>query len=135
MPTRNLNDWMWAQACAMLEQAERVHRQFFRLAASERRHAVWEPPVDVFEDERELVVVVALPGAPGERIEVSAENGELVVRAEAPLPSCGARRSIHRLEIPYGLFERRIRLPSGELEAGTRELRDGCLVLTLRKRA
>jgi len=135
MPTRNPNDWMWAQACAMLEQAERVHRQFFRLAASERRHAVWEPPVDVFEDERELVVVVALPGAPGERIEVSVENGELVVRAEAPLPSCGARRSIHRLEIPYGLFERRIRLPSGELEAGTRELRDGCLVLTLRKRA
>ena len=55
--------WMWTQACELLDQAERRHRQFFRLAVSERTQAVWEPPVDVFEDEREIVVVVALPTA------------------------------------------------------------------------
>jgi hypothetical protein len=26
--------WMWAEACALLEQAERKHRQFFDLLAA-----------------------------------------------------------------------------------------------------
>jgi predicted component of type VI protein secretion system len=51
MSSRNSTDWMWSQACELIEEAERMHRQFFRLASSERTQAVWEPPVDVFEDE------------------------------------------------------------------------------------
>ena len=48
-------EWMWAQACDFIEQAERMHRQFFRLASSPRAQAVWEPPADVFENERSLL--------------------------------------------------------------------------------
>jgi HSP20 family molecular chaperone IbpA len=124
---------MWAQACELIEQAERMHRQFFRLTSTERTEAVWEPPVDVFEDEREVVIIVALPGVTEERIEVITESGELIVRAESRLPFAGSRRAVRRLEIPYGYFERRIRLPEASLEAGTRELADGCLILRLRK--
>jgi HSP20 family molecular chaperone IbpA len=40
---------------------------------------------------------------------------------------------IHRLEIPYGRFERRIELPAGRYDAVRRELIDGCLTLFLRK--
>ena len=133
MASRNPTDWMWAHAVELLEQAERMHRQFFRLSASERTQAVWEPPVDVFEDERELVIVVALPGVPADRIEVTSEAGALVVRAESPLPFSGSRRAVRQLEIPYGCFERRIPLPDLRLEAGTREVAHGCLILTLRK--
>ena len=133
MTTRNPTDWMWAQACEFIDQAERMHRQFFRLTSSERTEAVWEPPVDVFEDEREVVIIVALPGVTEERIEVTTESGELIVRAESRLPFAGSRRAVRRLEIPYGYFERRIRLPEELLEAGTRELADGCLILRLRK--
>ena len=95
--------------------------------------AVWEPPVDIFEDQFEVVIVVALPGVPADRVEVTTESGELVVRAESRLPFAGPRACVRRLEIPYGLFERRIRLPDAGLEAGTRELLDGCLILRLRK--
>ena len=133
MSSRDPTDWMWAQACDFIAQAERMHRQFFRLAASPRTQAVWEPPVDMFEDEREIVVVVALPGVSAERVEVTSEPGALVVRAESPLPFAGSRRVVRRLEIPYGWFERRIPLPEVRLEAGTRELADGCLILRLRK--
>ena len=56
MSSRNPTDWMWAQAVEFLDQAERMHRQFFRLAASERTRAVWQPPANVFEDEREIVI-------------------------------------------------------------------------------
>jgi HSP20 family protein len=133
MSSRNPTDWMWAQAVELLEQAERMHRQYFRLTASERTQAVWEPPVDVFEDEREIVIVVALPGVPADRVEVTSESGALVVRAESPLPFSGSRRAVRQLEIPYGYFERRIPLPDVPLEAGTREVADGCLILRLRK--
>ena len=110
-----------------------MHRQFFRLASSERTQAVWEPPVDVFEDEREVIVIVALPGVPADRIQVTTESGLLLIRAESPLPFAGTRRAVRQLEIPYGYFERRIPLPEARLEAGTRELADGCLILRLRK--
>src|SRR5580765_1555036 len=133
MSSRNATGWMWAEACELLDQADRMHRQFFRLAASARSRAVWEPPVDVFEDEREVVIVVALPGVPPERIEVSTESTTLVVRAECPLPFAGSRSGVERLEIPYGYFERRIRLPDTRLEAGTRESSDGLLIVRLRK--
>jgi HSP20 family protein len=133
LATRNPTDWMWAQACDLLEQAERMHRQFFHLTTSERPQPVWEPPVDVFEDEREVVIVVALPGVPAERTEVSIEAGDLVVRAERHPPFSGLRRALRRLEIPYGYFERRIRLPEARLEAAIRESIDGCLILRLRK--
>jgi HSP20 family protein len=133
MTTRNATTWMWAQACDLLDQADRMHRQFFRLTASGRTRAVWEPPVDVFEDEREIVIVVALPGVPADRVEITLECGVLVLRAERRLPFAGARGAVRRLEIPYGHFERRIQLSNLALEAGTREFTDGCLILRLHK--
>jgi HSP20 family protein len=133
MSSRNPTDWMWAQAVELLDQAERMHRQFFRLTASERTRAVWEPPADVFEDEREIVIVVALPGVPSDQVEVTIESGALVVRAQSPLPLSRSCRAVRQLEIPYGYFERRIPLPEVALEAGTREVADGCLILRLHK--
>lgn len=133
MAARNPADWMWAQACELIEQAERMQRQFFRLTMSERAQPVWEPPVDVFEDEREVIIVVALPGVPAERIDVAIEADELVVRAERRAPFTGARHAVRRLEIPYGCFERRVRLPQMRIEADRRQAQDGCLILRLRK--
>ncbi len=47
---RDLEAWMWAEACEALARAERLHRQFFRWGAAEAG-AVWEPPVDIFASE------------------------------------------------------------------------------------
>ena len=133
MSSRNPTRWMWAQACDLLDQAERMHRQFFQLGVSGRTRAVWEPPVDVFEDAREIIIAVALPGVPAGSVEVTIESGTLIVRAESRIPFAGSRGAVRRLEIPYGYFERRIQLPEARLEAGTREFMDGCLILRLRK--
>jgi HSP20 family protein len=133
MSSRNSTDWMWSQACELIEQAERMHRQFFRLLSSERAQAVWEPPVDVFEDEHEVTIIIALPGVPAGSIEVNDEAGALVVRAERRPPIAGPLTAVRQLEIPYGYFERRIPLPGGRLEAASQELLNGCLILRLRK--
>jgi HSP20 family molecular chaperone IbpA len=69
---------MWSQACDLLQQADRMHRQFFRLTSAQSRP--WEPPVDVFEDERDVVVVVAMPGVAADRVQIVTEPGALTVR-------------------------------------------------------
>jgi HSP20 family protein len=123
---------MWAEACDLLARAERMHRQFFRLAPSSSDEAMWEPPADVFENDSELLIVVALPGVMAEHVEVEGDAGALMVRAERPVP-LGSRHAVRQLEIPYGSFERRIPLPAGSWEAASQELTHGCLVLHLRR--
>ena len=124
---------MWLEACELIERAERMHRQFFHLAASAQSVATWEPPVDVFENEHEVVIVVAMPGVAADRVEVVRESGALVVRGVRPFAVEGSGHRARQLEIPYGAFERRIPLPAGLAPAGTPELRDGCLLVRLRK--
>ena len=133
MSARNATGWMWAQACELLDQADRMHRQFFQLATSARSRAVWEPPVDIFEDEREVVIVMALPGVPAGEVQATLEGDVLVVRAHRRIPVADSRCSVRRLEIPYGDFERRISLGGLRLEAASQQFSDGCLILRLRK--
>jgi HSP20 family molecular chaperone IbpA len=125
---------MWAQACEILAQADRMHQQFFRLTSQARTQATWEPPADVFETEHEVLIVVALPGVDPGRVEVSSEPGAIVVRAERPHPFRGSGATVRQVEIPYGYFERRIALPAIALELASHELKNGCLMLRLRKR-
>lgn len=126
-------DWMWAHACDLIDQAEKLHQQFFRLTTSQRALAIWEPPVDVFEDDHEIVIVVAMPGVSAEQMQVQSESGVLVVRGVRPVPLTGAGYAVRQLEIPYGVFERRIALPDGRIELGKPEVTQGCLVLRIRK--
>jgi HSP20 family molecular chaperone IbpA len=124
---------MWAEATRMLEQAERMHRQFFRLGAPRGARTVWEPPANVFEDEDSYIVMVALPGCAPECVEVLLDSSSIVVRANCDVPFGAGARQIRRLEIPYGYFERRIQLPAARFEVVQRELLNGCLILNLRK--
>lgn len=109
-----------------------MHRQCFRLNPAHARGPVWEPPVDMFETEHELSMIVALPGVPPDSVLVVIDGGALVVAGARPLPA-PARAAVRRLEIPYGRFERRIDLPPGLFEIVQRELANGCLLLGLRK--
>jgi len=132
MTRRDLETWMWAEACETLARAERLHRQFFRLGEAGAR-PVWEPPVDIFESGAELSIVAALPGVEPSRLEIGVEDGVLIITGERPMPQPQRDAAIHRLEIPQGRFERRIALPAGRFELAQRELADGCLTLVLRK--
>jgi HSP20 family molecular chaperone IbpA len=129
---RDPKNQMWAEACAMLKQAEQLHRQFFEPSREGARAARWEPPVDVFETERQLWIIAALPGVAPEAVCVEIEGPTLTIAGIRPLPSKGRNASIVRLEIPYGRFERRIAL-SPRLRLAERELSNGCLVLTFAK--
>ncbi len=117
----------------MLARAERLHREFFRPAVSAARLRYWEPPVDVLETEGSVLVLVALPGVDPDRVEASVDGDELVFSGDRVLPAEMRTAVIHRLELPQGRFERRVRLPAGRYSAVRRSAADGCLVITLQK--
>ncbi len=127
--------WMWAEACDLMGEADRLQRQYFRPVESKAAPVAWEPPADVYEDAHELVVVIAMPGVTPERMQIEREPGVLIVRGSRPLPLAGPHHAVRRLEIPHGQFERRIALPAGLLEVETAELLHGCLIVRLRKLA
>lgn len=132
MTFRESSRLMWTRALHMIEQSERLHRQFFQLGRRRVGGPTWEPPVDVFETSRALTILIALPGVNPSKLEIVVDGGALCVVGERARPTkfgC----SIRRLEIPYGRFERQIDLPRGLFEIGERELADGCLRLVLRK--
>jgi HSP20 family protein len=132
MPLRDPESWMWAEACELIERAERLHRQFFQPGRPQAKRPTWEPPVDIFETEGELWVLIALPGVDPDHIQALIDGDTLVVTGERRI-YITTRAIIHRLEIPYGHFERRITLPPGRLVLGRREVVNGCLLIRLRK--
>src|SRR3712207_1074595 len=100
MSSRDPRAWMWAEACDLLGRAERIQRQFFRPGASQARTPVWEPPVDVFETERELLIEVALPGVEPEQVALLIDGGRLIIAGERRLPGRAQGAAIRRLELP-----------------------------------
>lgn len=128
MNSKDLRTWMWGEAVSLMEQAERLQRQFFREAPAAQAYA-WEPPADITESADGYCVQVALPGVPAEAVRVEIEPDALLVSAVRPFPDCGSGDRIHRVEIPYGRFRRRIVLPVHALELKERSLRDGVLTL------
>ncbi len=123
---------MWSEACEMLTRAERLHRELFRPAPAGRIPS-WEPPVDVLETDDEVLVLVALPGVDPEGVETVIEGAQLVVTGHRVLPAALATAVIHRLELPQGRFERRIRLPAGRYGTVRRAAVHGCVLITLQK--
>lgn len=135
MSPRNPVNWMLAEAVDSLARAERLHQQFFSLRPSTgSREPSWEPPIDVLETDREILILVALPGVDPDQVEAVIDSGTLIISGHRVLPVelCNAR--IHRLELPQGRFERRIVLPAGRY-AVSRFAVNGCVALRLSKSA
>jgi HSP20 family protein len=130
---RDARNWMWSEACEMLARAERLHREFFRPAGLVARLPTWEPPVDILETELEVLVLVALPGVRPDRVEAAIDGNDLVISGIRVLPDELRTAVIHRLELPQGRFERRVRLPAGRYGAVRRSAADGCLLINLKK--
>jgi HSP20 family protein len=117
----------------MLARAERMHQDFFGPPRGRAKQPSWEPPIDMLETEREVLVLVALPGVAAQKVQAAIDGADLLVAGSRVLPRELRTAVIHRLELPQGRFERRIRLPSGRYESVNVAVVDGCLTVTLRK--
>jgi HSP20 family protein len=75
----------------------------------------WTPAVDVRETEKELRLDVEIPGIKPEEVELTAENGVLMVRGEkrAERKEGDEESRFHIIERSYGSFMRSFQLPQG----------------------
>jgi HSP20 family molecular chaperone IbpA len=121
---------MWSEALRLLEQADRLHRQFF--LANEP--ASWEPPVDVVENGGELCLQVALPGVSPDSVTVAADADGITLSALRSFACREPGAQIHRVEIPYGRFQRRVEFPVHLYEFSSKSQGDGILTLKFRRK-
>lgn len=79
--------------------------------------AVFQPSVDVVDEEEALKVSAELPGMDKDDVQLRLEDGALVIRGEKRNEEESRENGCYRTERSYGFFQRRIPLPSDVDEA------------------
>ena len=127
---------MWLEACALIDRAERLQRQFFRPGMVGAPEASWEPPIDIFETENELVLKADVPEVDPNSIDVRVENQTLTIGGERPFQeSRNGNKGFHRIERNYGKFVRSFAVPNTfDTEKIAAAYRNGVLTVTLPKK-
>ena len=70
----------------------------------------WQPAIDVYDTDSEVVVLVELAGVKEAEIEVIVNNGVLTIKGERKDIKQGIKRTYSQMEILWGPFERDITL-------------------------
>jgi HSP20 family protein len=92
------------------------------------------PPVDLYQDDDEVVVKVNLPGLKAEDVQISVTSDMLTLRGEFKLETEKKEAKYHVLERRTGAFERSVMLPTDvQTEKAKADFEDGVLTITLPK--
>ena len=96
---------------------------------------VWNPSVDIFENDTDIVVKVEAPGMNAKDFDLRIENNVLMVKGERKFEKETKEENYHRVEREYGSFSRSFALPTGVKEENvTAEYKDGILKIVLPKK-
>jgi HSP20 family molecular chaperone IbpA len=139
MAARQWDLVFWQQASDLLEQAERIQRNFLQFAVSVHyqnspsQASCWAPPVNVIEEDQRIWVIAALPGVSPDEIEIRIEENELVIAGRRSPPECCEKGELRVWEIPLGRFQRRLRLARQKLTVGDARLQNGLFIVELKK--
>ena len=74
--------------------------------------AAFVPAVDIYEDEKKVMLKLEVPGIDEKDLDVSVENNTLTVKGERKFESEEKEENFHRIERRYGSFYRAFTLPS-----------------------
>ena len=94
------------------------------------------PPVDVYEDEHNVVLKVEVPGIDEKDVDVRVENNVLTVHGERKFEKEEKEENFRRIERQYGSFTRTFTLPSTvDAERIQADYDKGILKIVLPKKA
>ncbi|TLM76445.1 Hsp20/alpha crystallin family protein [Microbulbifer harenosus] len=95
----------------------------------------WRPSVDVMEEDDHFLVKADIPGVDPKDIEVTLDNGCLVIRGERKWEKEEKKEGYMRTECSHGTFYRRFNLPeTADPDNISAKGKDGVLTLTIGKR-
>lgn len=77
----------------------------------ELAEGIWQPPVDIYEDEESVVIKAEVPDIDQKDIEVRIEDNTLTLRGERKLDQSVRKENYHRVERYYGPFQRSFSIP------------------------
>lgn len=132
------------------QEIERVFDRFsegfesFSLQPFTRMQNLWSPgltglapmAVDVAEDDKLYTITAELPGVPEQNVEVTVDDGLLVIRGEKREQKEEKGKNRYLSERSYGAFQRMFSLPRGTDPAGVKaSFHNGVLSVTVPKTA
>jgi HSP20 family protein len=95
----------------------------------------WQPDVDVFETETEVVVLAEIAGIRSEDLRVTVDGDLLRISGIRRVPERSDLKRLLQMEITSGPFERRLRIAIPfDREKVSAHLADGFLTVTLPRR-
>lgn len=100
----------------MQRAMDRLMQEFGRpspqRAAGAAQPVVWQPAVEMYETDSEVVVRAELPGINPKDVDVTVAEGALLIKAEAKAEQEERGRNYLRRELRYGAFQRNVPLPA-----------------------
>jgi HSP20 family protein len=100
------------------------------------RAAGFVPAVDVYEDEKKIVLKLEVPGVKLEDLDIRLENQRLTVKGERRFESEEKAENFHRIERRFGSFVRSFTLPQTvDTDAVNAAYDSGVLTVSLSKKA
>ncbi|MBW2038519.1 MAG: Hsp20/alpha crystallin family protein [Deltaproteobacteria bacterium] len=120
---------------ALQERMNRLFEETFSRGPKEAEVGVWSPAVDILEKGEEIILKMEVPEVDQRDIDIKMEGNILTIKGERKLEEGTKREDYHRLERPYGNFNRSFSLPNtvdqGKIKAG---YKDGVLRVILPKK-
>jgi len=93
------------------------------------------PAVDIYEDEKKVVLKLEVPGIDEKDLDVHVENNTLTVKGERKFEKEEKEENFHRIERRYGSFYRAFTLPTTvDAENINAAYNNGILKLELKKK-
>jgi len=93
------------------------------------------PAVDIYEDEKKVILKLEVPGIQEKDLDVSVENNTLTVKGERKFEKEEKEENFHRIERRYGSFYRAFTLPTTvDAESIDAKYDAGVLKLELKKK-
>ncbi len=97
--------------------------------------ASFVPAVDIYEDNKKVVLKLEVPGIEEKDLDIRVENNTLTVKGERKFEKEEKEENFHRIERRYGSFYRAFTLPSTvDTEHINANYKNGVLVLELSKK-
>ncbi|MBM3449394.1 MAG: Hsp20/alpha crystallin family protein [Armatimonadetes bacterium] len=94
----------------------------------------WQPALEIFETEGEIVVRAELPGIDPKDVDITLTQEGVSIRAEVKPDAENGKRNYLRRELRYGTFMHAIGLPTDvDRDAARASFRHGILEVTLPK--
>lgn len=97
---------------------------------------VWHPPIDCFETDTEVVIVMEIAGMNQQDFSIALNGNILTIHGDRNEKIDPSRLAFHHMEINYGRFERNLHLPEGLDKNSIKAVyKDGLLEIRVKKQA